>query len=185
MKQVNISMAACLIALLSAPAPAAAASDNLTLADLSRGDRVRLRLAEGGKKVQGTVESAGEQEVLIRPKDSRQPLLTLSPQQFQRLEVTRGRRSRWGRGALIGFVPGAVFMTALAFGLDECYRDCDRTSDVLIGLAGGAATATAGALIGLAVKTDAWVPVSTGRPRVALDLAPARGGFRANVTLRF
>ena len=70
--------------------------------------------------------------------------------------------------------------------LDDCYRDCNRTGHVVgYGLVGGAVTGTVGGLIGLAVKTDRWAPVATGRPKVALDLAPTKGGFRANLSIRF
>ncbi len=165
---------------------AAAADGALAIADLSSGDRVRLRLSSGGKTVQGTVDAAGPDEVIVRPKDLAKPLLRLSPQQMEKLEVVRGRRSHWREGAVIGFVPGALFMGLLVVALDDCYRDCENTGRVVgFGLMGGAITGGLGALVGLAVKTDRWAPVATGRPKVALDLAPMRGGFRANLSLRF
>ena len=83
---------------LSAPA-VAGAEDSLTLANLSRGDRVRLRLSSGGKTVRGTLDASGPDE--------------------------------------------------------------------------------------LAVKTDRWVPVETRRPKLALTLAPTKGGFRADLSLQF
>ena len=186
MKLFNALVAAILVASLGASAHAAA-DDSVTLADLSRGDRVRLRLSSGGKTVHGTVDAAVPDEVVVRPKNPAQPLLRLSPQQMEKLEVVRGRRSRWREGAVIGFVPGAVFMGLAVVALDDCYRDCgDKTGEVLgYGLVGGAITGSLGALIGLAVKTDRWAPVATGRPKVALNLAPTKGGFRANLSLRF
>ena len=98
----------------------------------------------------------------------------------------RGRRSRWREGAVIGFFPGAIFMGLAVVGLDECTHDCDHTGPVMAyGLAGGLVTGTVGALIGLAVKTDRWTEVSTGRPKTAFSLRPAKGGFRAGVSLTF
>jgi hypothetical protein len=146
-----------------------------------------LRLSSGGKTVHGTVDSAGSEEIIVRPNDLEKPLLRLSPQQFQTLDVVRGRRSRWREGAAIGFVPGAMFMGFMVLALDDCYSDCDSNLGPVLGygLVGGAITGGLGALIGLAVKTDRWAPVTTGRPRVALDLAPTKGGFRADLSLRF
>ena len=186
MKLFNALVAALLVASLGASAHAAA-DDSVALAGLSLGDRVRLRLSSGGKTVHGTVEAAGPDEVVVRPKDLAKPLLRLSPQQMEKIEVVRGRRSRWREGAVIGFVPGAAFMGLLVVALDDCYRDCNKTGGVVgYGLVGGAVTGTLGALIGLAVKTDRWAPVATtGRPKVALDLAPTKGGFRANLSIRF
>ena len=174
-----------IVAALCAPV-VVAAEDNLTLADLSRGDQVRLRLASGGKSVRGTLDAAGPDEIVLRPRDPAQPLLRVPSQQLAKLEVVRGRRSHWVRGAVIGFVPGALFMGAAVLALSDCYRDCDETGEVLAyGLAGGAITGAVGALIGLAVKTDRWVLVQDRRPKVGLSLAPLKGGFRADLSLRF
>ena len=164
----------------------AAADDSVTLAELARGDQVRLRLSSGGKSVRGSLDAVGPDEVVVRPTDPAQPLLRVPSQQLAKLEVVRGRRSHWVRGAVIGFVPGALFMGAAVLAMSECYRDCDETGEVLAyGLAGGAITGAVGALIGLAVKTDRWVVVQNRRPKLALSLAPAKGGFRAGVCLRF
>jgi hypothetical protein len=186
MKPFNSLAAAVLVSLMGVPALAAAAAD-LALTDLSSGDRVRLRLSSGGKTVHGTVDAAGPDEVVVRPKDIARPLLRLSPQQLEKLEVVSGRRSRWREGAVIGFVPGAVFMGFMVLALDDCYSDCDDNTVGVVGygLVGGAITGGLGALIGLAVKTDRWAPVATGRPKVALNLAPMKGGFQANLSLRF
>ena len=176
-----------IVAALCTPALAAAAAvDSVTLAELSRGDRVRVRLASGGKSVRGTLDATGPDEIVVRPTDPAQPPLRVSPQQVAKLEVVRGRRSHWVRGAVIGFVPGALFMGAVGVGLSDCYRDCDHAGEAArYGLAGGAITGAVGALIGLAVKTDRWVLVQDRRPKLALTLAPAKGGFRADLSLRF
>ena len=172
-----------ILAALWAPA-LAAAGEALTFADLARGDRVRLRLSAEGESVRGTVDAAGPGEIVVRPRDAARPPLHLSPQQMASLEVVRGRRSHWLGGAIIGFVPGALLGVAVAANR-ECDPDCDHTGAAVgYGLVGGAVTATAGALIGLAIRTDRWVPVRQG-PQVALTLAPAKGGLRAALSLRF
>jgi hypothetical protein len=174
-----------ILAALCAPV-LAGADDSVTLAELSRGDQVRVRLTSGGKSVRGTLDAAGPGEIVVRPLDTAQPPLRLSPQQVAKLEVVRGRRSHWGRGAIIGFLPGAVFGGVLAVGLGECDPECGQTDEVLAyALVGGAVTGAVGALIGLAIKTDRWVLVQERRPKLALTLAPAKGGFRADLSLRF
>ena len=170
---------------VAGPVTLIAADRPLTLADLSPGDQVRLRLSVGGQSVRGRVEATESGQIVVRPKDGAQPPLHLSPDQMAKVEVVRGRRSHWVGGAAIGFVPGALMGVAVVAN-SECDPDCDHTGRALgYGLVGGAITGTVGALIGLAVKTDRWVPVETRRPKVALTLAPARGGFRAHLSLRF
>ena len=182
--RIRIATGLCLAAL--GVSALAAADEALTLADLSRGDRVRLRLSSGGKSVNGTIDAAGPEEIVVRPKDPAQPPLRLSPPQLAKLEVVHGKRSRWQGGAVIGFIPGALFMGAAVVGLSECDPNCDHTGEALgYGLVGGLVTGTIGGLIGLAIKTDRWVPVDTRRPKVALEAAPGRGGFRAHLSLRF
>jgi hypothetical protein len=171
---------------LAGPVTLVAADRPLTLADLSPGDQVRLRLSVGGESVRGRVEAAGADEIVVRPKDATQPPLHLSPHQMTKVSVARGRRSHWVSGAVIGFVPGALFTAAAVVGLRECDPECDHTGAALgYGLVGGAITGTVGALIGLAVKTDRWVPVEARRPQMALTLAPMKGGFRGHLSLRF
>ena len=164
----------------------AVADDGVTLADLARGDQVRVRLTSGGKPIRGTIDAAGPGEIVVRPKDAAQPPLRLSPQRMAKLEVVRGRRSHWVRGAVIGFIPGALVGGVSAVAFSDCYRDCDHAGDVVkYALVAGAMTGTVGALIGLAVKTDRWVLVQDRRPKLALSLAPARGGFRAGLSVGF
>lgn len=172
-----------IVAVLCAPV-IVAADDSVTLADLARGDQVRLRLSSGGKSVRGTVDAAGPDETVVRPRDPAQPPLRVSSQQMAKLEVVRGRRSHWGRGAVIGFVPGALFGGYASVALGDCEPDCAGRA-VKSALVGGAITGAVGALIGLAVKTERWVLVRDRRPKVALTLAPAKGGFRADLSLRF
>jgi hypothetical protein len=174
-----------IVATLWAPV-IATADDGVTLADLARGDQVRVRLTSGGKPVHGTIDAAGSGEIVVRPKDTAQPPLRLSAQQMAKLEVVRGRRSHWVRGAVIGFIPGALVGGVSAVALSDCYRDCDHAGDVVkYALVAGAMTGTVGALIGLAVKTDRWVLVQDRRPKLTLSLAPARGGFRAGLSVGF
>ncbi len=155
---------------------------------LAQGERVRLRLS-GGKKLRGTLDAASPEAIVLRPEDSAKAPLRLLPADLERIEVARGRRSHWREGGLIGFVPGALFLgwAAAALACDDQGSDCDGyAGPALIGaLVGGAATAGVGALVGLAVKTDRWVPVDGRGPTVSLRMAPTRGGLQAGVAIRF
>lgn len=181
----GIRRACAVLLAVAGPVTLVAADRPLTLADLSPGDQVRLRLSGGGQSVRGRVEATELDQLVVRPKDGGQAQLHLSPQQVAQLEVVHGRRSHWLAGAAIGFVPGALMGVAVVAN-SECDPDCDHTGRALgYGLVGGAITGTVGALIGLVVKTDRWVPVETRRPKVALTLGPAKDGFRAHLSLRF
>ena len=120
------------LVLVGLAAPAAATEEkSVPLSTLVSGDQVRLRLADSRKTIRATIESVTDDEMVVRPPNSVEPL-RFSPMQLQSLEVTRGRHSHWRKGALIGLVPGAVLMGA-AFGTGiDCYRDC--TFDPKVGV---------------------------------------------------
>ena len=153
-----------------------------------RGDQVRLQLTGGGSTVRGTIDAAGPDEIVVRPEDPAQPPLRLSSRQMAPARRwCAGATTHWAEGALIGFVPGAVLVGLAAAGVGECDPNCDQSGSFLVGACvGGALTATLGALVGLVVKTDRWVLVQERRPKVALRLAPTKGGgFRAGLSLDF
>ena len=57
---------------------------------------MRLQLTGGGSTVRGTIDAAGPDEIVVRPKDPAQPPLRLSSRQMAQLEVVRGRPQRTG-----------------------------------------------------------------------------------------
>jgi len=173
---------------------AAAGADDKTgaLATLAPGDRVRVEVKGDRDTLIATIESVTADELVLKSMGAAQPL-RLSLGQLDQLEVSRGSRTQWRKGAVIGLIPGAV-VGGLAGALIQCdpyASDCnpDATLAAAGGLAGaiilGGATATVGALIGLAFKTDHWVRVHEGKQKVSLNLAPARGGVRAGLTVGF
>ena len=139
------------------------------------------------KKITGTFESLSPVAITVRPRGASATPMTLKLSKVERIEVVRGTRSHWVEGAAIGFVPGAVFLGAVVYvmGCDDYNASCNTGEAVLAGLVGGVATAGVGALIGLAVKGERWVKVPLPKPKVALALAPMRGGVRAAITVRF
>ena len=182
-----IRIAARLIVVLLAASASAADDTSPSLSTLTLGDQVRLRPAGSAKTLRATVESVTSDELILRPQGATGPL-RFSPAQLQSLEVVRGQRSEWRKGAVIAFVPGALLF-GLAGGVIECDVGDDHcfsfgTAGVL-GLIGGAATASIGALVGLAFKTDRWVKVDGRKPQVSLMLTPARGQVGLGLSVTF
>ncbi len=91
-----------------------------------------------------------------------------------RLDVYRGRKSNWGKGALIG----GTFL-GLAFGglgwwfcVDECEpRAALAAAGLVLGFAGGALI---GGVIGALIKSDRWEEVPLDQLRVSF--MPQRDG---------
>ena len=106
-----------------------------------------------------------------------------------RLEVSRGRHSSSGKGALVGMFAGAA--GGVAAGLVVCnHGNCvnSGTGDLTgvwataLGLGGGLAGAGIGAIIGGAIRTEQWERVSIRDLRVGIG--PVGGqGFGLRVAL--
>jgi hypothetical protein len=106
-----------------------------------------------------------------------------------RLEVSRGRHSSSGKGALVGMFAGAA--GGVAAGLVVCnHGNCvnSGTGDLTgvwataLGLGGGLAGAGIGAIIGGAIRTEQWERVSVRDLRVGIW--PVRGqGFGLRLAL--
>ena len=168
--------------------PVARADDKTSpLSTLVPGDLVRVEVAGNRQTLKSTIESVTADELVLRPAGAGAPL-RLSLQQLDRLEVARGRRSQWRRGAIIGFVPGALFFGLLG-GVAPCIDRSDPCFDgewaTTGALIGGGLTASVGALVGLAFKTDRWVRVHDGKTRASLTLAPTEGGMRVGLSVSF
>ena len=106
-----------------------------------------------------------------------------APAAIVSLEISRGRRSRLGAGALAGGLLGAALGVAT-------YQPCDRGSVFCFDfgietnlLAGAGLGMIAGGLVGLFIRSDRWVAVP-GSTRIVPSLAitPANGAVRLGVT---
>lgn len=183
----TIRNASWFIGVFLAASVAAADDTNASLSTLTPGDQVRLPPAGGGKTLRAAVEGVTADELIVRLQGGAEPL-HLSLTQLHNLEVVRGHRSEWRKGAVIAFVPGA-----LIFGLIGGVVACDIGdvhcfsfgSAAAGGLIGGVVTGSIGALVGLAFKTDRWVKVDGRKPQVSLMLSPARGQVRVGLSLSF
>ena len=136
------------------------------------GARVRVSAPPlWAQPVVGTLLEDGPENLSLELPDRDSPE-TVPRSAVVRLEVSRGRKSRAGRGALIGLAIGGAATMLLTFG--------DYSSDVhgdpnllAIGaaLAGGGAVVGGG--IGWTIKADQWEDVPL-RP-VQVSVAPVRG----------
>jgi hypothetical protein len=109
-----------------------------------------------------------------------------------RIEISRGKRSRWLAGAGAGFLVGAG-TTFVLLNRGGSTNPCDPSTNqdaagmgACVGLAalGGAAGAGLGALIGKLFRTDDWQEVPADRVRVSLG--PHAGGkFRMALAVTF
>jgi len=177
------------LAVTALAAPVAGAQDPVPPpSTLVPGDRVRLEKTPDRKGLIATIESVTEGELVVKSVKTSETL-RLDRSQLHNLEVSRGQRTQWRKGAKIGFVPGFLFF-GFAGGAAACIDtpDCSWQPGygLVTGVLGGAVTGGLGALIGLAYKTDRWVPVpEPKKPRVSVMLAPIPGQARFGVTVSF
>jgi hypothetical protein len=127
--------------------------------DLQSGGRVRVHLFQPRSKVVGNlVRLTGDTLIILPENDGRQEM-ALTSTNVRRLELSRGRRSRTGRGVFVGSIVGAIGgYVALLY---ACKDDCVGAV-ALYGLIPGGALIGAGigAGIGSLIRTERWQPVS-------------------------
>lgn len=171
--------------------PVAGADDKASpLSTLVPGDRVRVEVLGNRETLTATIESVTADELVLKSMGAAQPL-RLSLGQLDQVDVARGSRTQWRKGAVIGLIPGAVLggLLGVAFACDPDVAGCESGftlgAGLVGGVIGGTATATIGALVGLAFRTDRWVTVHQGKAQASLTLAPTAGGVRAGLTVSF
>lgn len=179
------------IALLLAAMILAARLDLLAQQEpiVAPGARVRVTAPSISRdRLVGTVVEMGEDTCVLEVERRTQPV-ALPLASLETLEVSQGKKSKAGTGALIGLVVGAGGGAALGAGICSSLSDLPGGSDDC----GGAAIAGAllfglpscglGALIGWSIKVDRWEEVQLDRLR--LGRAPGRDlGFTLSVSLR-
>jgi hypothetical protein len=154
-------------------------------AALRAGDRIRYRPPGSGGLSTGRVVDIQEGWLLVQPGPNREPV-RVAVSSLARLEVHRGRRSLAKEGAILGFLPGAIYGGLFgAYGAcDDQGSGCNPLGGALLGaLMVGGVTSGAGALIGLPFKTDRWEKLPVRNVRVAV--IPTRGGVGASVSVGF
>lgn len=151
------------------------------------GPRVRLTLLESGgadsivaapqpRVMIGRLVSVdGDSVILVQGRD--QLSTSVAMESIQRLEVSRGRRSRAGRGALVGFLAGAV--TGAVTGYWIC-RGCEPDGlagfvALVVGGMGALAGTGVGAIVGAIARTERWEPRPLTDLPVGVRLSPTVG----------
>lgn len=164
-----------LFALLLAAAPPASGSvSTQEPATLLAGERVRLALREQPDRwLIGTVIGQSGDSLRLDERGSR-TMLAVPTARLAALQVSRGRRSHTALGALIGFGAGAAF-GILATAATPAINTDVRGYALVAGIFGGVG-AGAGALVGWAIQSERWEPLSP--PRVSSRTVPTGAGRR-------
>ena len=141
--------------------------------DVSVGSRVRVTSGAAAEPTIGTVAGLEGDALVVRGYVSDTPM-RIPIADIQRLEVSAGRMSHAGRGALIGAAVGAmsgVLVTIGDYSDDVHGGDPNPAATAAIGAAGGALV---GAAIGWRLKTDRWLPGEL--PKAGVSFVPLRRG---------
>ena len=153
---------------------------------LRPGSRVQVHLIEPKPRlVRGTLVSAEADSIRLL-KDGRRETLAFSTAGVSQVDTTAGRRTRTGKGALLGAGIGAAAGLALgvAATIEGCSGFCTDPAPgeiAAVSLIVGGIGAAIGALVGSATHTDRWVPAS--KPRMAIEVAPTIGKRRIGLML--
>jgi hypothetical protein len=140
--------------------------------DPSVGSRVRVTSSAGNEPVTGTLLSVDVDALVLRH-EANDAASRIPIAEIVKLEVSGGRRSQAGRGAMIGAAVGVMPGLLLTFGdySSDVHGDSHAGTAAVIGAAGGALL---GAALGWALKTEDWVPSQV--PRAAVAAVPVRKG---------
>ena len=158
-----VSLAIALLAGLGHAAPLAAQAD---------GTPIRIRTAaRPGKWITGRAAGITTDSIGIVP-DTSADTLRYARNELHRLEVSVGRKSNAGRGALIGGGIlgglGVVLGVACVADTDEGdFIGCEGSDVPLFGLAGAATGAAVGGLIGALSHREKWEAVEIPRSTAA------------------
>jgi hypothetical protein len=125
------------------------------------------------ERIIGTLESATDNKLIVR-EGKEGPRREVPLASLNLLEVSRGRHSSSGKGALIGMFAGAA--GGVAAGYVVCnHGNCDSSTGDLtgiwasaLGLGGGLFGAGIGAIIGGVIHTERWEKVSIHDLRVGI-----------------
>jgi hypothetical protein len=132
-----------------------------TAPNLAAGSRVRVHVTGPKARVlAGRLISATPDSVRLL---ARQDTIALAIADVASLDVTKGRRTQTGKGALLGAGIGAGLglVLGLAASAEGCSGFCTETGPEEIGAAMlllGGVGGGIGALVGAASHTDRWVP---------------------------
>jgi hypothetical protein len=149
-----------------------------TTSPLTTGTRVRVTVRDDGteRRLVGPLRTFDGDALTLSPDGGTGPV-SLSRSTITRIEVSRGGRSRAGKGALVGAVLGLAAIAIAESTRGEDYEAPDNYGLIVGGAIAGGAVLGAG--VGAMVRSERWEaqPWAVGRRTAA---APA-----VRVTLRF
>lgn len=140
-------------------------------APVQPGQRVRVRsTVVHTPELTGVVESIGPDTLRVRD-DDRSMATAVSLATVDRLQVSRGRHSRWVTGAAIGLGVGvaAGVLIGLTTSSEDDWLFGPGASAFLGAVLFGPIGAVTGGIVGLVVRTERWetVPLDRAAPGVA------------------
>ena len=156
---------------------------------LAAGQRVRISAAALGIHNQvGTLLEWRTDTVRVQPARRRTETLRLPRAAITQLDVSMGKRSRIGRGALIGLFAGAAVGAgvgaAVGGGQNGDGGSYAGLGALVFGGIGAAGGLVVGTVIGAATTTDQWRRVLSDGVRVGLAVTPdGRLGLITSISL--
>jgi hypothetical protein len=134
--------------------------------------------------VAGTWLSLSPDELILEQPDGKQ--VRLARNRLIRIQVSRGRRSRWALGAGVGlaagFGVGALVEAALCSGKGE-RPACVSNGYMIFGAVGAGLGALTGGMVGSNMVTETWQDVPA--ERIGVGLGMVEGRIVAGVALRW
>lgn len=150
---------------------------------LTAGDKVRVTTEE--ERIVGYWISLDDNQLTLNT--DRDSNLVLPLASLAKIEVSRGQKSRAGKGALIGAAVGvtAGVITGLALGGGCIDSSCisDAGAAAIVAVVFGAGGTLLGAVTGAFIKTDRWETVPLDR--ISVSLTPRGGGLEVSAKFVF
>jgi hypothetical protein len=160
----------------------------LQTSPLTTGTRVRVTVRDDtGQRVHvGPLRTFDSSVLSLSTADAGAHYVSVPRSSITRIEVSRGTRSRWRSGALLGGVLGLAAIALVDVG---CSQDCNSPKGGAIAAAVGGGLVV-GAGVGALMRTERWEsqPWAVGPARTTRILPGAAVGSRAaalRLTLRF
>lgn len=159
-----------------------------TTSPLTTGTRVRVTVRDNtGQQVHvGPLRTFDSSALSLSTDDAAAHYVSLARSSITRIEISRGTRSRWKSGALLG---GVLGLAAIALVDAGCSQDCSSPKGGEIAAAVGGGLLVGGG-VGALMRTESWqsLPWAVGPARTTRILPGAAVGSRAaalRFTLRF
>lgn len=145
---------------------------NAQLSGVALGDKVKINAPSfDDRSIIGWVEEKSDLGILISSGNKR----TMVPYNtIQEIMIRNGQKSRWGLGAVLGIIPGAIggaLFTEKRCNpeVDPCFLDFTDFENALRVTTGMLIGMTLGSMIGASIKTDRWQKVPF---EVSMGLSP-------------